>query len=117
MIQENPDYTPEEILGLQPGASPDLIRRAFRQLALQYHPDTHPDDPKSEEIFKYITKAYHQLSKKYPELPDTLEETFRLDLNDATRIIDNPDGGQTLKFNFSDLRPVTPKARRLGSKG
>jgi len=116
MGQETPNFTPEEVLGLQPGAYPDLIKRAFRQLALQYHPDTNPDDPKSEETFKKITNAYHQLSTKYPQLPDITEETFRLDLNNAT-IIDNPDGGQTFRFNLSDLKQVTPKSRRIGPKG
>jgi curved DNA-binding protein len=47
-----------QILGLNRDASEDEIKRAYRKLALQYHPDHHPDDPESEERFKEIGEAY-----------------------------------------------------------
>jgi curved DNA-binding protein len=50
------------MLGLNRDASEDEIKRAYRQLALKYHPDHHPDDPESEEIFKEIGEAYAVLS-------------------------------------------------------
>jgi len=51
-----------KMLGLNRNASDDEIKRAYRQLALKYHPDHHPDDPESEEIFKEIGEAYAVLS-------------------------------------------------------
>jgi curved DNA-binding protein len=51
-----------EMLGLNRNASEDEVKRAYRQLALKYHPDHHPDDPESEEIFKEIGEAYAVLS-------------------------------------------------------
>ena len=50
------------MLGLNRNASDDEIKRAYRNLALKYHPDHHPDDPESEEIFKEIGEAYAVLS-------------------------------------------------------
>jgi curved DNA-binding protein len=47
-----------QILGLNRNASEDEIKKAYRKLALRYHPDHHPDDPKSEEKFKEISEAY-----------------------------------------------------------
>ena len=51
-----------QMLGLNRDASEDEIKRAYRKLALQYHPDHHPDDPKSEEKFKEVSEAYAILS-------------------------------------------------------
>jgi curved DNA-binding protein len=50
------------MLGLHRNASEDEIKRAYRKLALKYHPDHHPDDLKSEEKFKEIGEAYAVLS-------------------------------------------------------
>jgi curved DNA-binding protein len=47
-----------QILGLNRDASEDEIKKAYRKLALKYHPDHHPDDPGSEEKFKKINEAY-----------------------------------------------------------
>ncbi len=49
------------ILGVTRDASPDDIKRAYRQLARQYHPDVNPD-PASQEKFKEINAAYEVLS-------------------------------------------------------
>ena len=51
-----------QMLGLNRNASEDEIKRAYRKLALKYHPDHHPDDQESEEKFKEISEAYAILS-------------------------------------------------------
>jgi curved DNA-binding protein len=51
-----------EILGLKKGATADEIKKAFRKLAVKYHPDKNPDDKKAEERFKEINEAYAVLS-------------------------------------------------------
>ena len=49
-------------LGVDRNASEKEIKRAFRRLARQYHPDTNPDDAQAEEKFKKINEAYEVLS-------------------------------------------------------
>jgi DnaJ-class molecular chaperone len=51
-----------EILGLKKGASEAEIKKAYRKLALQYHPDRNKGDKSAEEKFKEVTKAYEVLS-------------------------------------------------------
>ena len=51
-----------KVLGLEPDATADEIKRAYRKLALQYHPDRNPDDKEAEEKFKEINEAYQVLS-------------------------------------------------------
>ena len=51
-----------EILGVGRDCSPDELKRAFRKLAMQYHPDRNPDDPQAAERFKEASEAYSVLS-------------------------------------------------------
>ncbi len=50
------------VLGVKPDASPEEIKRAYRRLAMETHPDRHPDDPAAEERFRRISTAYSVLS-------------------------------------------------------
>ena len=49
-------------LGVERNASEDDIRKAYRKLAMQYHPDRNPNDKQAEERFKEINEAYQVLS-------------------------------------------------------
>ena len=51
-----------EVLGVDRSASADVLKKAYRKLALQYHPDRNPDDPAAEEHFKQVSEAYAVLS-------------------------------------------------------
>ena len=51
-----------EVLGLAKGASEDDIKKAYRKLAMKYHPDRNPDDKSAEEKFKEASEAYEVLS-------------------------------------------------------
>src|SRR3954447_4230815 len=50
------------VLGVERGASEAEIKKAFRKLARQLHPDANPDDPEAEERFKELAEAYEVLS-------------------------------------------------------
>ena len=50
------------ILGVERGASGDEVKKAYRKLAMKFHPDRNPDNPEAEEKFKEINAAYEVLS-------------------------------------------------------
>ena len=50
-----------DVLGVSKTSSEDDIKRSYRRLALQYHPDRNPDDPEAEEKFKEASEAYDVL--------------------------------------------------------
>ena len=54
--------TPYEVLGVKPDASADEIRKVYRKLAKQFHPDINPGKPEAESRFKEISAAYDLLS-------------------------------------------------------
>jgi molecular chaperone DnaJ len=52
-----------DILGVSKGASEDEVKKAYRKMAIKYHPDKNPGDKEAEEKFKEAAEAYEVLSK------------------------------------------------------
>lgn len=76
-----------KILGLERDASQEEIKKAFRKLAKQYHPDVNNRTQEAEEKFKKINEAYNVLNK------ESLREEYDLKLDNAER------GTEGLKYS------------------
>ena len=59
-MAEKRDYY--EVLGVAKGASAEELKKAYRKLAIKYHPDKNPGDKEAEEKFKELAEAYDVLS-------------------------------------------------------
>ncbi len=82
-----------KILGVQKNASQDDIKKAYRKLAMKYHPDHNPGNKSAEEKFKDINEAYQVLSDK--------EQRARYDQLGASYAQWQQTGGRG-DFNWSD---------------
>eukprot|EP00757_Euglenozoa_sp_SAG-D1_P011771 gene11771-3484_t len=59
MVKETEFY---DALSVAPDAAPDQIKRAYRKMALKYHPDKNQGDSEAEAMFKKVGEAYECLS-------------------------------------------------------
>lgn len=95
----NKDYY--KSLGIEKGASDADIKKAFKKLALQYHPDRNPDNKEAEEKFKEINEAYQVLSD--PEKKDRYDKYGTADFSEGF----GGYGGEGFGgFGFSDLGDI-----------
>ncbi len=110
MPQTRRDYY--EVLGVGRAASPEEMKRAYRRLAMQYHPDRNPGDASAEVRFKEIGEAYAVLSD-----PDRRQryDTYG---HAADGMAQGPDFGFQAAFDLFDMffggggrRPTTGPQR------
>ncbi len=66
-----------EVLGVAKDASDRDIKKAFRRMAMKYHPDRNPDDKEAEEAFKEVNEAYEILSDQQKK-PRTISTAMRV---------------------------------------
>ena len=59
-----------KILGLQKGASKDMVKKAYRKLAMKYHPDRN-NSKNAEKLFIRINEAYAYLTNDHHEISDS----------------------------------------------
>lgn len=113
-----------ETLGIAKTASADEIKRAYRKLAVKYHPDKNPGDKAAEEKFKEVSRAYEVLSddkkrKQYDQFgPELFERTGGQGYGAPPG--GGPGGFSSSNFNFSgfsDPRDIFSQVFGGGSGG
>lgn len=119
-----------EVLGITKSANPDEIKKAYRNLAKQYHPDMNPDNKKeAEEKFKEISEAYEVLmDPKKKQLYDQyghagVSQTFRgggfswddfTHFDDLQDVLGNLFGGSIFEDLFGASRRTSRQRARRG---
>jgi len=100
MAEQKADYY--EVLELQKGASDDDIKKAYRRLAMKYHPDVNQGDAEAEKRFKEINEAYSVLSDE--EKRSRYDRFGHAGLDPTMRGFG--DGGGFGSFDFGDLGDI-----------
>lgn len=104
-----------KVLGVSKEADQDEIRKAFRKLAREYHPDANKGDAQAEERFKEINEAYQVLSdsekrKRYDQFGANWRQYTRAGGRpedfDWNRWTASPGGGYTRTVNIEDLEDI-----------
>lgn len=96
-----------QVLGVRPDATEEEIRRVYRRIARENHPDAHPDEPEKIERFKAAAAAYEVLSD--PAARAAYDRESRLAAS-VQELLGKMVGGRLL----SAMIPHAPAARRDG---
>lgn len=101
------ELSPEEVLGLQKGASMGLINRRRKELAQQLHPDVNPNG--GDQLAK-INEAYAEIKARTDDEFEVVEQVFNMSDVKTKKI-----GKNTIQYTIdsSKIRTVIPEARRL----
>lgn len=103
-IMEYKDYY--KILGVERKASADDIRKSYRKLAMQFHPDKNPGDKKAEDKFKEINEAYQVLSDE--------KKRARYDQLGSAYSDFRTGGGRPSDFQWDDWRGARGGSQNAG---
>ena len=117
-----------EVLGVERTADENAIKKAYRKLAKQYHPDTNKGNPQAEEKFKEATEAYAVLSdpqkrKQYDQFgfetdnPDGSYQEYHFEDGDIDEILKNMFGGSFGGFHTGGFRSSGFGDRTFHSNG
>ena len=95
-----------DILGIDKNASQDDIKKAYRKIAIKYHPDKNPGDKSAEENFKEAAEAYEVLSN-----PEKRAQYDQFGDPEAFKQASGFEGFQG--FDFSFLLSILPSSLRI----
>ncbi|MCE1248141.1 MAG: J domain-containing protein [Firmicutes bacterium] len=112
-----------KILGVEKGANEKEIKKAYRRLARQYHPDVNPGNPESEAKFKEINEAYEVLGdkekrEKYDQFGQYFEQAGSAGSSGFKGWPGGGQGGgQTYNFDFGDISSMFGGGGKGGAGG
>jgi curved DNA-binding protein CbpA len=105
------------LLGVGRRASPDEIKRAYRKLVFQYHPDRNPENPEAAEKLKQIMAAYDVLSNEESRIQ--YDKTRRSPSHDTKGADEKETSGNGSRFSYEFKQtpvpePQCPKCSMVG---